>query len=167
VQPFLHGGDVNTQVSSAFRWRTHPLEGAIMSCNVGGATHTPPASEVEKTNPTSDKTGANDPVKETYDAGKESIKAMDDVLQQAEDAQPGDDPNIQKAREELKDVDEGMDEVFNSTKELEEAHKSGDPAEIEEKFLAANEAQADFADQYQEMSEAMEKVGFKIPPLEQ
>jgi hypothetical protein len=88
---------------------------------------------------------------------------MDDALQQAEDAQPGDDPNIQKAREELKDVDEGMDKVFNSTKELEEAHKSGDPSQIEEKFLAANKAQADFADQYQEMSEAMEKAGFKIP----
>lgn len=138
-----------------------------MSCTVSGSTSTPPPSEVEKTNPANETKSPTDSVKESYDAGKESIKAMDDALQQAEDAQPGDDPNIQKAREELKDVDEGMDKVFNSTKELEEAHKGGDPSEIEEKFLEANEAQADFAGQYQEMSEAMEKAGFKIPPLEQ
>lgn len=137
-----------------------------MSCTVGGSTSTPPPSEVEKTNPSSEKTGSNDPVKESYDAGKESIKAMDDVLQQAEDAQPGDDPNIQEAREDLKEVDKGMDDVFNSTKELEEAHKGGDPAEIEEKFLAANEAQADFAEKYEKLSSSMEKAGFPIPPLE-
>jgi hypothetical protein len=137
-----------------------------MSCTVSRSDSTPPPSEVEGTTPPGETGGSTQAVQESYTAGKESIKAMDDSLQQAEGAQPGDDPDIQKAREELKDVDEGMDKVFNSTKELEEAHKSGDPSQIEEKFLAANKAQADFADQYQEMSEAMEKAGFKIPPLE-
>jgi hypothetical protein len=136
-----------------------------MSCTVSKSNSAPPTSEVDGAKPPSETGGSTEAVQESYTAGKDSIKAMDDALQQAEDAQPGNDPNIQKAREELKDVDEGMDKVFNSTKELEEAHKGGDPAAIEEKFLAANEAQADFAEQYQEMSGAMEKAGFKIPPL--
>lgn len=138
-----------------------------MSCTVGGATSTTPASEVEGTKPPSETQSPTEGVKESYDAGKESLKEMDNFLQQAEDAQPGDDPNIQQAREDLKEVDKAMDDVFNSTTELEQAQKGGDPAEIEDKFLAANEAQADFAEKYEQLSTSMEKVtGSKLPPLE-
>lgn len=137
-----------------------------MSCTVGRPTGTPPPSEVDGAKAASETKSPTDSVKESYDAGKESLKAMDDVLQQAEDAQPGDDPNIQQARKDLKEVDKGMDEVFNSTKELEEAHKGGDPNEIEEKFLAANEAQANFAEKYEKLRASMETAGFQIPPLE-
>jgi hypothetical protein len=106
-------------------------------------------------------------LKPAYDEAKASIKAMDDFLQQAENAQPGADPNIQKARADIKELDGALDKVFNSTVALEKAKQGGDPNEIVEKYMDAIDAQMDFNEKYQKASDSMEKAtGFKLPALE-
>ena len=91
---------------------------------------------------------------------------MDDVLKQAQEQDPGN-KDIQKARDDLKELDGSVDDVFNTTNALEEAKKGGNQEEIEDKFNDAMDAQMNFGEKYQQASDSLEKLtGQPLPPLE-
>lgn len=91
---------------------------------------------------------------------------MDDVLKEAQ----GKDPNnkdIQKARDDLKDLDKSVDDVHKTTEALYKAADGGKPEEIEKAFNEAMDAQMKFGDNYQKASNSLEKLtGQPLPPLE-
>ena len=137
-----------------------------MSCGgVEASTYTQPPPPVEEPKPVEGGKSTPEERKASYDETKASIKGMDDVLAEGEKADPGN-PDIKKARADLKELDSAVDDVYNTTEALEQAKEGGNPEEIEEKFNAAMDAQMNFGEKYQQSSDSLEKItGVPLPPL--
>jgi len=136
-----------------------------MSCTVEKSANAAPASSVEGTNEADDAQRAAEERQASYEETKQALQAMDEALQQAQAADPGN-PDIKKARKDLKKLDKAVDDVFDTTEALEEAKKGGDPAEIEDALNDAIDAQMNFGEQYERASASQENVtGVPLPPL--
>lgn len=135
-----------------------------MSLTVDASTNTNLSVQEKKSD--TETQSLSESLKPSRDEAKASLKQMEQFLKQAEDAEPGKDKNIQKARDDLKEVGDALNDVWKSTKDLEKAQKGGDPAEIEEKLNAAVDSQEKFVEKYDQLSQSMEKAtGAKLPPL--
>jgi hypothetical protein len=137
-----------------------------MSCTVNRSGGSQPTSEVQETKPTENAGGTPEERKASYEETKASIKGMDDVLKQAQEADPNN-KDIQKARDDLKELDKSVDDVYNTTEALAKANEGGNQEEIENAYNDAIDAQMKFGENYQNASDSLEKLtGQPLPPLE-
>lgn len=137
-----------------------------MSMTIDGARGSSATSAVEGTKPTENTGSTPEERKAIYEETKQGIKEMDDVLKQAQEADPNN-KDIQKARDDLKELDKSVDDVHKTTEALYKAAEGGNPDEIEKAFNDAIDAQMKFGENYQNASDSLEKLtGQPLPPLE-
>lgn len=137
-----------------------------MSMTVARAGGTQATSPVGGAQPAENTGSTPEGRKASYEETKESIKGLDDVLKQAQERDPGN-KDIQKARNDLKDLDKSADDVYKTTEALAKTKQGGNQEEIEKAFNDSIDAQMKFGDNYQKASDSLEKVtGSPLPPLQ-